>query len=462
MFKRFIILVITVFIASCAYFKDYNPPTTTAVAKTWNSHDGLYKNSSNNLPYTAWWQQFHDPRLNQFIESGLANNNNINIAMANVEASEGELKRVKLNWIPSLSTNVGYSSFPDLGFPGVLFAVIPTYTMNIFSQIKEQKKAKYELAASRAMKDGVKLAVIGQITSSYFTYMGQTEELELFKQLEHDLSEMVTISDAMYHGGLTAEMNLDQAKSELRLIKAEELVIQQNLIVSQNALRYLLNENPQKIMLTKKFSELNSKQIVIGSLPLTVIENRPDMIEAKNALEASNENIGLQFSNLLPTIQLSAARGAISSVQNGYTYGSPIYFNQALLEIPLFNASVYGQMDKAKGLNKAAYYHYTDTLRKVMRDVNNDLSAHDLYTSRFDEISLAKNDQAQVYNLNNNLYHQGINSYLQLLENKVKLDTLMIRVNHAKLEQFITIVNLYQDLAGGYAYNPESQSVANK
>ncbi len=446
-------------IASCAYFSTYNPADTGSAAKAWDSQDSLYAMSTeSNLPYLAWWQKFNDPLLNQLIESGLAYNNNLHVSMANVEAAQGELKRVELNWIPSLSSNIGYSSFPDLGYPGMLFAVIPTYTMNIFSQIKEQKRAKYELAAAKAEDDGVRLAIIGQISNGYFTLISQTEQLELFKQLEADLNELVVIATSTYKGGLTSQIDLEQAKSEVKLIKAQELIIQQNIIVSQNALRYLVNENPSKIKLSRKFSDLNGQQIIIGNLPLTVIENRPDMIQAANELKAANEGIGLAFSNLLPTIQLSAARGEIGTVANGSDYGQPIYFNQALLQIPVFNASVYGQIDKAKGLNKASYYRYTDTLRKVMRDVNNDLSAHDLYTKRFDTTESAENDTKHVYSLNNSLYKRGIISYMQLLQSKIKLDNLAILVNKSKAEQFVTIVNLYQDLAGGYNYGKESEA----
>ncbi len=458
MIKQSSLIGISLLLASCAYFANHNPPDTSSVPSSWNNQDKLYSVSESSLPYLAWWEKFNDPILNQLIESGLAHNNTLRASMANVEAAQGELKRVELNWIPSLSTNVGYSSFPDLGFPGVLFAVIPTYTINLFSQVKEQKRAKYELEAAKAEDDGVRLAVIGQISNSYFTLISQTEQLKLFKQLDSDLGEVVEIANSMYKGGLTPETDVDNAKSELKLIKAQELVIQQNIVASQNALRYLINENPSKIKLTRQFSDLDGNQIIIGNLPLTVIENRPDMVRATYELKASNEGIGIAFSNLMPTIQLSAARGEIGTVANGYDYGQPIYFNQALLEIPIFNASVYGQLDKAKGLNKASYYRYTDTLRKVLLEVNNDLSAHDLYSKRYATTVEAKNDTQKAYARNNSLYKKNIISYMQLLQSKIKLDNLEILVNKSKAEQFVTIVNLYQDLAGGYNHDKESEA----
>lgn len=443
--------VLSMQLTSCLYTKEYHPPSTASAATQWNTTDNLYKNSNVNLPYLAWWKEFKDPTLNDLMNRGLEQNNHINEAMANVEASQGELKRVQLNWLPTLSTNFGYSSFPNLGYPGVLFAVIPTYTMNAFSQIKEQKRATYKLKATQASRDAIKLAIIGQIATSYFTYNAQVEQLQLFNQLESDLSKLVTISEATYQGGLISKIDLEQAKRELNVIKAQKRMTQHNINLSQNALRYLLNENPQKIPLTKHFAQLNGNQVIIGSLPLSVIENRPDMIEATNDLKASNEGIGLAFSNLLPSVQLSMARGSIGTTPNGYDFGQSIDFNQSLLQVPLLQPSVLGQIEKAKGLNKASYYRYLDTLRKVLRDVNNSLSAHDFYNKRYRDTLSAKNNQQKVFQLNEALYDTGLMSHMELLISKVKLDSLLIQVNQSKLEQFLMIVNLYQDLGGGYS-----------
>lgn len=447
------IVILSSILVSCGYYSSYTPENNFNKPDSWRSLDSLYTNTNQDLPYLAWWKKFDDPTLNALIESGLANNNSIRISMANVEAAQGQLKQVELSWIPSLSTNIGYSSFPDLGFPGMVFAVIPTYTMNFFTQIKQQKQAKYQLLATKADDDGVRLTVISLVANSYFMLSSQTEQLQLFNQLSKDLNELVTIAGSAYKGGLTSEINPTQANSELKLIEAQKRVVLQNIVVSQNALHYLLNENPASIKLTRSFAQLNPNQIVIGNLPLTVIENRPDMVKATYDLQAANEGIGIAFTNLLPSIQLSAARGEIATVPNGYDYGQPIWFNQALLQIPVFNASVYGQLDTAKGLNKASYYTYTETLRKVLREVDDALSAHDLYSKRAADILTASYELQKVYDLNLALYNKGIISDSQLIEHRVRLDRLLIQVNQAKAEQFATIVKLYQDLAGGYNYN---------
>lgn len=446
------LLILSLILSSCA---QHAQKPLLVVPDQWAAKNKHYMNSNENLTCFAWWKQFNDPNLNSFIDRGLIYNNDINIAVAHIEAAQGELKRVQLNWIPDVTGNAGYSSFPYLGFPGVLLTAVPTYTLNIFKQIKEQQKARYELKATKSMYHGIRLAVISQIASNYFNYLSQVEQLSLLHALEQDLSKLITISKTLYQGGLYARTEVDLALTEFSLIQAKERVVQQNIVVRENALHYLLDENPDRVFVSRRFRDLNGQKMIIGAFPINIIENRPDMEQAKQELFAANAGIGLSFAPLLPAINLAMARGEIAKVENGGQLGQAIHFNQAIVEVPFLKASTYGQLIKAKGLDKASYYRYSETLRKVLRDITNDLSAHELYTRRLNDVLKAERELSKAYRLNQTLYQRGIISHLSLIKEKVRLDELAIEVNQHKLEQLITVVNLYQDLAAGYNYIPK-------
>ena len=300
------------------------------------------------------------------------------------------------------------------------------------------------------MRDGVKLTVIAQIAGSYFSYLAQVEQLQLLKKIDNDLTEMVAINQALYQGEINSDIALVRAKKALNLIKADETVVQHNLVTSQNSIQYLVDKNPDVLDVNRTFKQIDYHQLVIGSLPLNVIEHRPDMMASINELKASNTGVGLAISHFLPTIQLSAARGDIATVPNGTTLGTPIYFNQALLQQPMITLASFGELDKFKALNKAAYYRYINTVRKALRDVDNHLSAHEYASQRLDNTVDAQHNVEKNYRLHDDLYRQGIISYLSLLEEKIQRDKINILVNKHKLEQTITVVNLYQELAVGY------------
>ena len=63
---------------------------------------------------------------------------------------------------------------------------------------------------------------------------------------------------------------------------------------------------------------------------------------------------------------------------------------------------------------------------------------------------------AKSYQLNRSLYKRGIQNYVDMLKTKIVLNEININLNKDKLVQLITIVTLYQELAGGYKIEANS------
>lgn len=441
---------VSCFLTGCGYYNPYHKPDVPVVNQ-WTVGDRYIVNTdAKNTPYLAWWRGFNDPTLNQLIESGLANNNSLNMSRGHIEAAEGELKKIHYQWLPDLDAMLGYSRNPATGFPGVLGVIIPSYVINVFKQIREQKQAKYQLAQVKAEDDAIKLTVISQISASYFTYQAEVERQQLLQVLANDLNTLAGIGEKVYRDGLSSNIDPQILYSEVNIIHGEQELIEKNIILSRNALRYLINQNPGEIKTKLKFLDLKNKHLIPGSLPLTVLQNRPDMQVAENRLRASNEGIGLAASNLLPTVQLDLIAGKAAG-NNRYIFPHKnIYFNDELLHAPIFKFSVLGEIAKARGLNKVSYYDYIDTLQKALRDTTNALTENERFTNKLNHTRHAQKHLARSYLLNYRLYQRGIQNYIDTLQSKVVLDRINITLNQDKLQQLITIVRLYQELAGGY------------
>ena len=137
--------------------------------------------SLQDLPYFAWWKQFRDPTLNHLIYLGLQNNADIKISFNKLEEARGLLKEIKLSWIPYLITMGGYSTNPSMGAPGAFYGIWPFYTINIAKQFLNQKGAKYNIEYYKAALQSVRLTIIGQIASTYFTLLAEQEKLMILQ-----------------------------------------------------------------------------------------------------------------------------------------------------------------------------------------------------------------------------------------------------------------------------------------
>ena len=125
--------------------------------------------------------------------------------------------------------------------------------------------------------------------------------------------------------------------------------------------------------------------------------------------------------------------------------------------MPVLDFSIYGQVNQARGQYYTAYYNYIQTVRNAFASVDSDLAAHDKLTQSFDtELKFYASTEV-AYTLAESSFGAGLYSKPNLLNNAVTMDNAAIAVAQSKQTQLNTIVQLYQDLGGGYDYqNTES------
>lgn len=400
-----------------------------------------------NLPYVAWWQQFHDLELNQLIEAGLKNNMDIHIAIGNLQQARGELQQVKLSWIPTLKLFAGYSTNPALGVPGGFYGAWPYYVLNIMQLYTQQKQATYNVQLNQAAVDGMRLALIGQVASAYFTLIAQLEQLRLLQQLDKDLKSLIALSEQDIKIGLVNEIDLAQLQSNERLIAAQMKPILHNIVFSENALRFLINENPGRVKNKNNFAKIDFTRFKPGSLPATVLNNRPDMKMAEYALKAAHIGILVAYSNFFPALQLDEFLGESHLPHGKFAQVTDAYANWTITPSDL------GNITASKGAYQAQVAEFNKTVKRILKEVDTDYSANKRMNEQFIAYLHAEEDYRRKYKLQQGLLKIGLISYKDLLQSRIYLDNLALTTNQAKLELAMSLVALYQDLAGGYAHH---------
>ena len=454
-------LLVTPFFYGCAFYGPiYKKPTINLLDK-WSSSNKLVTIENVNLPAMAWWQTFNDPQLTKLIEKALKNNNNIQVAMGNVIATQGELLQIQFSLMPSVNALlIGYSSTSvNLLVPGYNSGFLPTYALNLFQFIRSNEWAKANVAIAEAAQDAMRLTVISQTAAGYFAYLGQTCLLHKQTLLVGDLNELLLLGIKQYEHGLISLYTLQQYKQQYEKANAELPIVTNNVVLSKNALNLLLNENPSNIAIEFEFMKLKSAGVIPANLPSDVLKNRPDVREAEQKLIAANAKVGITTATFFPTITLTGIAGSGTQALSNLFSGSANYWHHiTLLTMPLLAPEFMGQYKSAMGLRYAAYRNYIQTVRAAFKSVDNDLSAHQQYYASLTAQRINYASSKKAYQLAKISYKKGLYSYPTLLINKINLDNAEIDLIKIKLAHLNTIVQLYQDLGGGYAYKYGSKS----
>ena len=177
---------------------------------------------------------------------------------------------------------------------------------------------------------------------------------------------------------------------------------------------------------------------------MTVLNNRPDIQQAKALLKAANADVGVITARLLPLVTLGAYLGKGSSITG------PINLSEAYLDIPAVNLPVFAQIKAIKAQLRATWVQYVDSIRGALRDVDNDLSSYKAHTEQLKEIQSAFNHEEKHCYWINARYKHGIEDNLNVVQCRINLDQLDLRLNQSRLEKVLILTQLYQDLGGGY------------
>ncbi|MCH9756631.1 MAG: efflux transporter outer membrane subunit [Gammaproteobacteria bacterium] len=448
------IILLSIFSGCALYGPLYKKPKINQ-PEQWKSKDSLSKVGDINLPTLPWWQKFNDKQLTYLIETAVHNNNDIQVAMGNVLDAQGELLQVQYSIIPSVNALLfGYANSKLFIYnPGYNAGVLPTYAINLFQYLRSSERATAEVRASALTRDTVALSVISQTAAGYFTYSGQSHLLTQQKQLVADLKELLFLSKKQYTQGLISLYTLQQYEQQYEQADAELPIVANNVVLSRNALKLLLNENPGDVGIGFKFMNLKSDAIVPTNLPSEVLKNRPDVRGAEQKLIASNAEVGVVTSTFFPTISLTNLGGsATKELARLFAGNTDFWSSLSLLTMPLVAPEYPGQIKSAKGLRYGAYREYIQVVRTAFKSVDDDLSAHQKYYTSF--VAQGKNfsSSKKAYTLAEDSYEKGLYSYPTLLINKINMDVAAIDLTKSKIAQLTTIVRLYQDLGAGYAY----------
>ena len=416
----------------------------------------------------AWWKKFKDPELNSLIAEALQNNANIQQAIGNVIQAQGALQQVQMGWVPTMGAAAGYGgSGTYSGAPnpatqqatigaatGYSVSLLPTYSLNIFQQLRSQEAAKANLLAAKYTKDAMRLTIIGQVAGSYFSLRGFEYLLVLQKQLVADTKKLYELTNAQYKEGFISLFNLQSYQQQYETAMVQVPIIENNIVQTRNAIRVLINRNPGDIASGIDFTAIPMNGIVPGNLPSVVLKNRPDIMQAEQQLIAANANIGVATSTFFPTLVLTNTSGFASSALNFlFSAGSDFWRANIAANMPILNLSIYGQIKGARGAYYTAYYNYIQTVRTAFSQVDSGLSGHDKLTKSYNMQHQVYDSAKLAYKLGDARFTEGADSYVTMLAYKVAYDNAAIKLSTIKVQQLQSISTLYQALAGGYNVN---------
>tara|TARA_Y100000815_G_scaffold275804_1_gene318070 strand:+ start:20522 stop:21940 length:1419 start_codon:yes stop_codon:yes gene_type:complete len=458
--KALLLVLIAISLQSCFVAKEYKRPQIAETENLFRT-DNLPTDSLS-MANISWTELFSDRYLQQYIKEGLQNNLDIRTALQQILITEAYLKQGKSGYLPTLNVTAQatHQELSQNSQFGSLFSSLDQYELSgslsweadIWGKIRSNKRAgEATYLQSVAAHQAVKTQLVSGIATMYYQLLALDAQLEVTEQtLVARDSSVITIK-ALKEAGQVTQVAVDQNIAQYNNAKALLVAIKANIFKTENALNFLLARPSQAIQRGSLENQSLNAEIQIG-IPATLLSNRPDVIASEYNLINTFELTNVARSNFYPSLTLTANAG-FQSLELDQLLSANSLFATVVggLTQPIFNRrQIKTQHEVAKAQQEQALLAFKSTLLTAGNEVSNALYDYQAESEKFE---YRKNEVEALRNAESNseeLLKNGFANYLDLLTARQSALSAELNLIDNKLQQMLSIVNLYEALGGGW------------
>jgi multidrug efflux system outer membrane protein len=427
-----------------------------------------------------WWEQFGDPVLNGLVETALRDNRDLRIAAARVDQFIGALTATGSQLYPQIGYGVDASRAraSAVGVPPLPPGANPYFSLyqvsmgaswqlDLFGRVRRlSEAAQAQVYASEQGQRGVVLSLVAGMASSYIALRALDRQLEIAQATERNLSHTLRVFDLRFKAGIVAKTEVMQVRSQVQQALAAIPAFEQAIAAQENLISILLGRNPGPIPRGKSIDQLVAP-LIPADLPATLLQRRPDILQAEQNLVAANANIGATRALYYPDLSLNAALASTSSVfSNLLTGPAAAGLVGASLVGPIFTfGGIEGQVASAEAAERQALAFYQQTVLNAFRETNDALTGSQKKLDEFNVQRERVESLREFARLAKLRFDKGITGYLEVLVAENELFAAEIASVGLQASRYAQIVNVYQAMGGGWvniasSIAPKPQGVA--
>lgn len=449
---------------SCFVAKDYERPQLEETENLYRT-DALPTDSIS-MADLSWKELFNDAYLVQYIEEGLQNNIDIRVAIQQVLAAEAYAKQGKAGYLPTLNADVSAnrSYISKNGQQGALLggrknhmdqfqiAGNLSWEADIWGKIRSNQRAtEADYLRTVAAHQAVKSRLISDIASTYYQLLALDSQLEITKRSVMVRDSSVTTIKALKDAGNVTQVAVDQNIAQYNNARALQVDIETAIFQTENILSILLGQQPQSYVRSSLDEQHLQSDLKLG-VPATLLSNRPDVIAAEYNLVRAFELTNVARSNFYPSLTLSAS-GGLQSLEFDQLFNTNSLFANLVggLTQPIFNQRrIKTQKEVADSQQEQALLEFKRSLLVAGKEVSDALYSYNAETEKFEYRTLEVEALRNAETNSDQLLKNGYANYLDLLTARQSALSAELNVIDSKLQQLLSIVDLYEALGGGW------------
>jgi multidrug efflux system outer membrane protein len=444
-------------------------------------------------PQTGWQDFFTDPKLRGIIALALANNQDLRVALANVEQARAQYRIQRADLFPTLgaSATATYQKSPGgalatggtggVGTGGVgtggtgtggtgtgggtavtgstrtdVYSVglgVSAWEVDLFGRLRNlTRSAQEQYFATAENRNAAQISLVAEVANAYATMAADQDRLRIARDTERAFGQTLELTRARFRVGITSELEVRQAQTSYDQARSDIAEATTLVAQDQNALNLLAGTTVPAEYLPAALGEAGVTLPNLPSdIPSEILLQRPDIVAAEHQLRAAYADIGAARAAFFPNISLTAALGTLSlGLSNLFGSGSGFWQVEPSVTLPIFDAGRNrNNLRYAEATREAMLAQYQRAVQTGFREVADALARRGTIDDQLEAQNSLRNAAQVAYRLSEARFRSGIDPFLTTLDSQRQLYSAEQSLLATRLVRESNAVELYRAFGGG-------------
>lgn len=453
-------------LAGCAIAPPVSPRPTQSLPADFGPGSSAGDPAAASAVPPRWWTLYRDPALDGLVDAALAGNADVRLAVAQLEEAEGVLREAGANLSPQIDlgatgsrsriTGLGAQPVPagiPLARSDRRLAASTSFELDFWGRLRNALDvARAQTLSSRYAADVVRLSLAGAVVQAYVGVRSLDAQLGIARRTLALRDESLQVVGARARGGLASDLDLRQAESA-RADAASQLIELQRQRAALEHLVGSLSGRPGLTLAAGGLDGLPVPPMPPTGLPSALIERRPDLQVAEQALVAADGRVAIARAAMFPTISLTGSYGGQSAdLGDLLRAGARIWSLGFGLTLPIFDAGrVQARIEQTEARQRQALAGYQKTLETAFREVADALSNVQAAAAAETELGARARAADQALRLAQMRYQAGYSAYLEVIDAQRTANDAALAQVRGRQSTLAYSVDLMKSLGGGWS-----------
>ncbi|RZJ06706.1 MAG: multidrug transporter, partial [Rubrivivax sp.] len=192
-----------------------------------------------------WAQAFQGARLQQLIPLALANNRDLRVAAANIDAARAIAAARDADLWPTVNAGLSASRTPTTsGGSSTVYQAglqVSAYELDLFGRLRNvSAAAQAQILAAEANQQAVRIALVAAVATTEVALQADEALLRITRDTLSSREQSLGLIRQRFEGGITSELDLRAGESALQAARVAFAQVQRQRALDENALVLLL------------------------------------------------------------------------------------------------------------------------------------------------------------------------------------------------------------------------------